>query len=123
MADLSPTGARRIYRIMCNVAACDGLIHPTERLVLEDAAKRFEIEAGEAKTLEADGVGGAGMDVGECESERATLITCMIDVAAADGRLDKAERKLLVQVARDIGLSREDLVEQIIPRMTGEPTG
>ena len=41
----------------------------------------------------------------------------MIDVAAADGRLDKAERKRLVQVAREIGLSREELQDQLLPRL------
>ena len=121
MPDLSPLGARRIYRIMCNVAGCGGSIAPSEQAVLDAAAERYGINAEEAATLLAEGLGQGKLEIGEDPLEREALIAAMIDVAAADGRLDRAESKRLVQAAKEIGLSRDDLEAQLIPRLTGGP--
>lgn len=117
-SDFTPDGARRIYRIMCNVASCDGSVDPAERTVLEQALARFGIESAEASSLEAEGLAGEALEIGEDKSERDLLITCMIDVAAADGRIDAAERKGLVRVAKKIGLSFQELQDQLIPRIS-----
>lgn len=116
-AELSPEARRRIYRVMCNVAACDGSVAAAERDVLQAALKRFEIGPVEAQALEAEGAAGQGMEIGEDKSERDTLITCMIEVVMADGRVDAAERKGLVRVAKQIGLTFQELQDQLLPHL------
>ena len=113
-----PEGAaQRIYRIMCNVATCDGHLDESERKVLDAAVSSFGLGAEEASALEAEGSAGEGIVIGEDPAERQALITAMIDVAAADGRIDSAERKRLVRVAKRIGLSPQELEAQLLPRL------
>ena len=117
-AELSPEAGRRIYRIMSNVAACDGSVAAAERDVLQAAQARFGIGAEEAQALEAQGAAGEGMEIGEGKSERDTLISCMIEVVMADGRVDAAERKGLVRVAKQIGLTFQELQDQLLPHIS-----
>lgn len=117
--DLSSEGQHRIYRILCNLAGCDGHVDPSERRVLADTAREFGITPADAATLEAEGLASEGLVIGETEGERAELIRRMIDVAAADGRLDSAERKRLVRVAKEIGLGLTDRQAQLLPRLEG----
>lgn len=118
MAELTPQGQRRIYRIMCNVAACDGSVAPSERALLEAAQGRFGLSAEEASALEAEGAAGESLEIGEEKSERDALISAMIEVAAADGRIDAAERKRLVRVAKQIGLTFQELQDQLLPHLS-----
>jgi uncharacterized tellurite resistance protein B-like protein len=117
-AELTPEGARRIYRVMSNVAACDGSVAASERDVLDAARARFGISPEDAQALEAEGAAGEGMEIGEEKSERDTLISCMIEVVMADGRVDGAERKRLVSVAKQIGLTFQELQDQLLPHLT-----
>lgn len=115
--ELEPAGLRRIYRVMCHVAGCDGDVAASEREVLSAAAARFGLEAGEAEALEREGLAGEALEIGASEPERAALITAMVDVAVADRRLDGAERKLLVKIAKELGLSLEALQAELLPRL------
>ena len=115
--ELEPAGQRRIYRVMCRVAGCDGEIAASERQVLSAAAARFALAPSEAEALEREGLAGERLEIGESESERAALIAAMVDVAVADRRLDGAERKLLVKIAKDLGLSLEALQAELLPRL------
>ena len=93
--ELEPAGLRRIYRVMCHVAGCDGDVAASER----------------------EGLAGEALEIGASEPERAALITAMVDVAVADRRLDGAERKLLVKIAKELGLSLEALQAELLPRL------
>jgi tellurite resistance protein len=102
---ISEGGRRRIYRLLCNLAACDGNVDPTERAVLDDVLEHFQIPQAEAKSLEAEGAAGSGLRIGKNPAERLFLLGSMIDVAAADGVLDPQEQRRLGQLAAKVGLS------------------
>jgi len=103
---------------MCNVASCDGSVAAAERDVLEAARTRFGIGAEDALALEAEGAAGEGMEIGADTSERDTLMSCMIEVVMADGRVDAAERKGLVRVAKQIGLTFQELQDKLLPHLS-----
>jgi uncharacterized tellurite resistance protein B-like protein len=113
---ISLGGARRIYRILANLAFCNGSIGASEREVLETVQEYFEIEAEEAESLEQEGRRGHGLRVGSGSAERSYLIGCMLDVAAADGVLDSEERRTLRTFAKAVGLRPRDLEEKLQER-------
>ncbi|HBP17061.1 MAG TPA: hypothetical protein DEA08_04595, partial [Planctomycetes bacterium] len=55
---VSKNGVRRVYRVLCHLAACDGEVHPRERSVLEAFRQAFQIGDAEGERLEGEGVGG-----------------------------------------------------------------
>lgn len=107
---ISEGGRRRIYRLLCNLAACDGSVDPTERAVLDEVLELFEIPAAEALSLEAEGAAGTGLRIGKNPAERSFLLGSMIEVAAADGVLDPHEQRRLKQLAAKVGLT--DVLEE-----------
>lgn len=117
-AELTPAGARRIYRVLCQVAACDGSVAAAERDVLEATRARFGLSSEEAQALEAEGAAGEGLEIGEDAAERDALMTSMIEVVMADGRVDAAERKGLVRVAKQIGLTFQELQDKLLPHLS-----
>ena len=116
MAEISPNGARRIYRILCNLAASDGTIDVTEREVLDDVAEYFDFDRAQSTALEEEGIAGTRLGVGANPTERAYLIGCMIDVAAADGVLAPEELERLNLFAEAVGLSSEELSQRLVAR-------
>ena len=116
-AKISSNGARRIYRVLCLVAACDGSIDPSEREILDDFVGRFGIEPEEAALLEAEGSAAKRLSVGKNPLERELMFQLMVDVAAADGELHKNEQKRLVTFADTLGISRAELRRRLAERM------
>ena len=116
-AKISSNGARRIYRVLCLVAACDGSVDPSEREILEDFVARFGIEPAEAALLEAEGAAAKRLSVGKNPLERELMFQLMVDVAAADGELHKNEQKRLVTFADTLGISRAELRRRLSERM------
>ena len=107
---ISFRGRRRIYSILCNLAVSDGSVHPRERGVLDRVAKEFEIGPAEAAALARDAMAeGAQLNLGKAPEEQTYLIEVMLELAAADGRLDPAEAKRLIRFADVVGVSRDEL--------------
>jgi uncharacterized tellurite resistance protein B-like protein len=113
---ISPNGAKRIYRILSRLAACDGRLDPTERQVLDRVCELFEIPGEEARVLEREGIEGASLKIGSNPAEQACLMTLMLDVAAADGRLDPNELRRLELVARTVGMPEAELTRRLRER-------
>ena len=116
--DITPNGARRIYRVLCRLAWCDGELHPRERGVLDAFRQRYRIDFGEASQLEAEGQRGENLRIGKRPAERSLLLDSMIDVAAADGQLVAAEQKRLLDLATATGVGTEELVRRIQQRLS-----
>jgi tellurite resistance protein len=121
VSDISPNGARRIYRILCNLAASDGSIDPTEREVMESVREFFDLTQEECEALEAEGASGKGLRLGKNEAEREYLMGCMIDVAAADGVLAPQERRRVHKFGKAVGLDRDELERRLIARFATTP--
>jgi len=122
---LDAEAAARIYRVLCHLSAVDGEVDPRERVCLDAFRDLHRIGAERAATLEAEGLRGEGLAVGPSARERTLLIRAMVDVAAADGRLDPAELERLREVAQVIGLPPLQLaryVEEVFSSL-GSGTG
>lgn len=116
VAQVSPNGLRRIYRLLANMAGCDGEVDRMERALLNGVAERFGLTAAEAAALEEEGFGGRGLKVGKRPAERELLVAQLIEMALADGVLDAAEAKRLEAFARKIGLPLEELKRRLNER-------
>jgi tellurite resistance protein len=114
---ISSNGARRIFRVLCLVAACDGSVDPSEREILDDFVLRFGIRPEEAALLEAEGSAAKRLSVGKNPLERELMFQLMVDVAAADGALHKNEEKRLVTFADTLGISRAELRRRLGERL------
>jgi len=101
---LTGGGARRVYRLLCHIAAVDGTIDPRERVVLDEYRGRLGIQRDDAGRLMQEGVRGRAIEVGPGRLERALLLEGLLDVAAADGVLAVEEEAMLVQFAEVVGL-------------------
>jgi tellurite resistance protein len=101
---LSAGGARRVYRLLCHIAAVDGTIDPRERVVLDEYRGRLGIQRDDAGRLMQEGVTGRAIEVGPTRLERALLLEGLLDVAAADGVLAPEEEAMLAQFAEVVGL-------------------
>ena len=119
---LSANGIRRIYRLMAHMACCDGEYDPREQKVLEEFLESFPIPAAEAEQLMLEGQRGENLSVGKNPVERELLFRLLLDVAAADGVLDKAEKKRLASLGKKIGISTEDLRHRLLERFAPSAT-
>lgn len=119
---VSAGGLRRVYRLLCHVAHCDQELHPTERALLERYRQRFGIGETEAALLEDEGKR-KEIRLGRSEHEQHMLMWAMIDVAAADGRLERSEHKRLLKVAAATGLPQAELVALIRRRFAHARAG
>jgi uncharacterized tellurite resistance protein B-like protein len=106
---LTPRGARRVYRFLWHLAACDGEVHESELSILLAYRERLGIEASDAAVLEDEGRRGRHLTIGKRSVERALLLDALLDVAAADGRLDRAEEKRLVALGNLLKISRSEI--------------
>jgi uncharacterized tellurite resistance protein B-like protein len=118
---VSRRGTRRIYRLLCCLAWCDGDMHVREREYLHAFAEHFAIEPEEAEVLEDEGRNNKDLSVSKRPSERRLLADALIDIAMADGQLVAEEQKKLVKFGKTIGLTEEDLANRIMERV--EETG
>lgn len=116
---ISFRGRRRIYSILCNLAVSDGSVHPRERGVLDRVAGEFEIGPAEAAALARDAMADkAQLNLGKSSEEQTYLIEVMLELAAADGRLDPAEAKRLIRFADVVGVSRDELRRRFDDHLT-----
>jgi hypothetical protein len=122
-ARVSGSGVRRIYRLLCLVAYCDHELHPAERVLLEAYRRRFGIPPEEAAVLEEEGRGGRDVRLGRDPVEQRLLLEAMIDVAAADGRLEPKEQKRLVKLAGAMGLGQPELLALVKARFARDRVG
>lgn len=119
---VSASGLRRVYRILCHIAHCDHELHPTERALLERYRARFGIGETEAALLEDEGKK-KQIRLGRHDHEQHMLMWAMVDVAAADGRLERSEHKRLMKVSGAIGLPQAELVALIRRRFSHDRAG
>ncbi len=117
-ADVSPNGRRRIFRLLCHVAHCDRLVPPAERDVLERWRDALAITPNEGERLEQEGARNEAIRIGRRPEEQRLLLEGIIEVAAADGRLDRSEQRRLVAVAGAMGLSQAQLLARLQRRFT-----
>lgn len=114
---VSLNGLRRVYRVLCRLAWCDGQVDPRERIVLETFCRRHRIARSEAEALEAEAAESERLRVGRKSAERELLIETMLEVVAADGVLDPAEQARLQRIARAVELPEAQLAARIAERM------
>lgn len=119
---VSASGLRRVYRILCHIAHCDHELHPSERALLERYRARFGIGETEAALLEDEGKR-KQIRLGRHDHEQHMLMWAMVDVAAADGRLERSEHKRLMKVAVAVGLPQAELVALIRRRFSHDRAG
>lgn len=119
---VSASGLRRVYRLLCHIAHCDHELHPKERALLERYRTRFAIGEAEAATLEGEGKR-KEIRMGRHPHEQHMLMWAMVDVAAADGRLERQEHKRLLKVAGAMGLPQAELVALIRRRFAHDRAG
>lgn len=108
-AALSANGARRIYRLLYNLAAADGVVDPVEEAYIEGFRRRHGIADDEAAAIAEAAREGRDLRVGKRPAERALLIESMVELAAIDGVLTPQEEKKLHKVAAAIGLPGEEI--------------
>lgn len=116
---VSHNGKRRIYRILCHLAWCDGEVHPLERELLDAYVAANGIRADEAESLEEEGKTARELGVSKRDSERQLMIDALIDLAAADGQLVAAEQKRLLKFGTTIGLSEQEIAARVVKRVQG----
>lgn len=102
MSDLSPDAGRRIYRMLCFMAWCDGDLAAAEREVLERYRDDLGLTEVDAAALEAQGSEVEGLELGEEPEELAVLVDALIDIAVADGKLVLDEQARLTRLAKMI---------------------
>jgi uncharacterized tellurite resistance protein B-like protein len=110
-------GKRRIYRLLCCLAWCDGDMHEAEREYLDAFAAHFYIREDEAASLEEEGKTSTELGVSKRSSERTLLVDALIDIAMADGKLVAEEQQKLIKFGKTIGLTEEDLAARIVQRV------
>lgn len=113
---VSHNGVRRIYRVLCNLAWCDGEVADLERALLEETRNRFRIEPYEAASLEAEGKEGNNLGVGRRDAERELMIDTMIDMVMVDGQLVAEEQERLIKFGVTFGLDQTALAKRIVAR-------
>ena len=116
---VSHNGVRRIYRVLCHLAHCDGEVASQERGYLDDFRRRFQIVDAEGTVLEAEGAAGQSLGVGRRPEERQLMIDTMIDVTMIDGVLSTEEQERLAKFAVTFGLDKETLAKKIVARIQG----
>ena len=113
---VGPEGLRRIYRVLCNLAHCDGDVADREREVLERYRSRFGLTPDEAQALEAGALDPKSLDVRDEPTERDLLIEGMIDVVAADRQLDKSEQARLEELFELLPVDTQTFMNQLMDK-------
>ncbi|MGE0706566.1 MAG: TerB family tellurite resistance protein [Planctomycetota bacterium] len=112
----TPRGLRRIYRLLWNLAACDGEIARGEVTLLEGFRVRHGISREEARDLAEEGRAGKNLEVGKDETEREMLVSELIELAAADGVLSPPERRRILKLGRLLDLGTDELERRLAAR-------
>lgn len=118
-ADLTPAAARRLYRILVYVVHDEEGVEPREREVLEAFRDRWGLDPAEASRIEGERAETGRLTLGPDPGERTTLTAALVELVAADGRLDKDEQRRLYRLAEVLALPREELVRELLERLAG----
>lgn len=102
--DLSSNGARRVYRILAHLAACDGELHPAERSVLAQYRVALGLEFDEASRVERQGIQADALPLGRRPTERRFLWEAAQHMVNADGRIAPEEADRLAKIAKSAGI-------------------
>lgn len=121
VGEVTPAGRRRIYRILCHLAHCDGAVDARERECLEEKRRELLITEDEARALEAEGLTGEKLDISKNPAEHKTLLDDMIDIVAADGCLGHEEQKRVLEIAVLAGIPKAQVTERLVERLSGGP--
>ncbi len=117
--EITPAGRRRVYRILCHLAHCDGEVDPRERQSLEAQRQELLLDRAEADALEAEGKAGEKLDLSKNPAEQKLLLEAMIEVVAADGCLGHAEQRRVMEIAQLAGIPRHAVSERLLDLLTG----
>lgn len=117
--EVTPAGRRRIYRILCHLARCDGAVDPREREALEAQRQQLLLDRAEADELEAEAVRGDKLDLSKNPAEQRLLLEAMIAVVAADGCLDHEEQRRVLEISQLAGIPRQAVSERLLDLLAG----
>ncbi|MCO5170734.1 MAG: TerB family tellurite resistance protein [Planctomycetes bacterium] len=117
--EVTPAGRRRIYRILCHLAHCDGEVDPREREALEAQRQQLLLDQAEAAALEAEGARGEKLDLSKNPAEQRLLLDAMLEVVAADGCLDHNEQRRVMEIAQLAGIPRQAVSERLLDLLAG----
>jgi uncharacterized tellurite resistance protein B-like protein len=117
--EVTYNGKRRIYRVLCHLAWCDGELHPSERDYLAAYAKANALRPDETASLEKEGRSGQGLGVSKRPAEREALIDHLIRIAMADGQLVAEEQERLVKFGGTIGLNEQEIAARVVHVASG----
>ncbi|MCA8922757.1 MAG: TerB family tellurite resistance protein [Planctomycetes bacterium] len=111
------------FRLLAAAALSDGTLDPNELATLRKAASEFGVAADEV-----DGIleeirtnpGSVKVSVPADATKRAELFRSLIDVVAADGKIDAKEQALLMRIGPFFDLNEIE-VEDILRSATAKP--
>lgn len=94
------------YRFLVAAALADGSVDPSERPILTRAARELGLSQAQAEQVEQEVRQGGDVKVAipADAAERARLFRSLVDLAAADGKVDRKELALFSKVASRFGL-------------------
>jgi uncharacterized tellurite resistance protein B-like protein len=102
------------FQLLATVAFADGVLAPEELAALDRYRARLGLEPSEAARVldgvKADRRGPENVDLSNAEAGGAELLEDMVKIAAADGVLHPAERRLLERMRRGLGVDEKRLV-------------
>lgn len=116
--EVTPAGRRRVYRLLCHLAARKGEIGPKEREVLEQERVSLLVTREEADALEVEGREGTKLDLSKAAPEQRLLLDAMIDLVAADGVLEHEEQRRLLEIAVTAGIPKATVTERLLERLS-----
>ena len=118
MSELSPAGARRVYRILLYLHHDRDEVDPSEREALEGFRAQHGLSDDEAAEIEAERGDTGRLQLPE-GPDRPALVAAMIELVAADGCLEHDEQIRLHRVAEVLGLPRQELADKLLERLMG----
>ncbi len=119
--EVTQAGRRRVYRVLCHLAGCDGVIDAKERAVLDARKAEWALTPEEAAGLEAEGLAGERLDLGQNATEQRLLLDAMVAVVAADGCLDHEEQRRVLEIAAAVGLPVDEVKAKLMDVLMGGP--
>ncbi len=117
---MADAAARRKFEALVAAAFADGYLADAEKEVLQRKAQRLQISNREMNEI--IGLGQQrklSIGIPSTAGEREALLEDLIDVAAADGRVEAPEYSLLARFAETLKISLPDLRIRVNRRMQG----
>jgi uncharacterized tellurite resistance protein B-like protein len=117
---MADAAARRKFEALVAAAFADGYLADAEKVVLQRKAARLQISARDMNEI--IGLGQQrklSIAIPSTSAEREALLDDLIDVAAADGRVEAPEYSLLARFSEALKISLPDLRLRVNKRMQG----